>query len=49
MSIWFYQQIGDWTNVIDYYDNSGAGADHYARVLLNEREYAYGESVRVLD
>lgn len=41
-AIWFYQQVGDWTNVIDYYDNSGAGADHYARVLLNDRDYAYG-------
>lgn len=41
-AIWFYQQVGEWTNVIDYYENSGAGADHYARELLNVRDYTYG-------
>lgn len=40
-AIWFYQQIGKWTHFIDYYENSGAGADHYARELL-QREYTYG-------
>jgi phage terminase large subunit len=39
-AIWFFQQVGDSTNVIDYYENSGAGADHYARELL-QREYPY--------
>lgn len=38
--IWFAQQIRGTVNIIDYYEHSGAGADHYARVL-KEREYTY--------
>jgi phage terminase large subunit len=40
-AIWFVQEVGQWLHVIDYYENSGAGADHYARVLLNEKDYTY--------
>lgn len=39
-AIWFVQQIRNVVHVIDYYENSGVGADHYARVL-KEREYVY--------
>lgn len=40
-AIWFIQQerFGS-VNVIDYYENSGVGADHYAQVL-KERGYLY--------
>lgn len=39
-AIWFAQFIGENVNVIDYYENSGAGADHYARELLS-KDYTY--------
>jgi phage terminase large subunit len=39
-AIWFVQQAAASVNVIDYYENSGVGADHYARVL-KERDYLY--------
>lgn len=40
MSIWFYQQTGREVRVIDYYEASGHGLDHYARVL-QEKGYLY--------
>ncbi|SRR6266404_7441534 len=39
-AIWFIQQRRFDVNVIDYYENSGVGVDHYARVL-KERGYNY--------
>jgi hypothetical protein len=40
-AIWFIQQEPSGAvKVIDYYENSGVGADHYARVL-KERDYLY--------
>lgn len=39
-AIWFIQQTRTAVNWIDYYENSGVGADHYARVL-KERQYLY--------
>lgn len=39
-AIWFVQEIGLEVHVIDYYEQSGVGADHYARVL-RERPYNY--------
>lgn len=39
-AIWFVQQIGLTLRVIDYYEQSGVGADHYARIL-REKDYAY--------
>lgn len=39
-AIWFIQQVGHEIRVIDYYENSGVGADHYARELKN-RDYTY--------
>lgn len=40
-AIWFYQQYGESLNVIDYYEASGAGLDHYADILA-EKGYRYG-------
>jgi phage terminase large subunit len=42
MSIWFVQSIGQEIRVIDYYENSGMGLQHYAKVL-KEKPYAYGD------
>lgn len=41
-AIWFHQQIGPWHHFIDFYENSGEQASHYARVLI-ERGYLYGK------
>lgn len=41
-AIWFTQNIGREIHVIDYYENSGEGLQHYADVL-NEKEYRYGQ------
>jgi phage terminase large subunit len=40
-SIWFYQQAGFETRLIDYYAANGYGLDHYAHVL-QQRGYRYG-------
>lgn len=39
-SIWFYQKIGNEIHLIDYYENSGEGLEHYARVL-KQKGYDY--------
>jgi phage terminase large subunit len=39
-AIWFLQQTRTEPRLIDYYENSGVGADHYAKVL-HERPYTY--------
>lgn len=41
-AIWFCQRSGRETRLIDYYEASGVGLDHYARAL-GERPYVYGE------
>ena len=41
-TIWFYQKIGAEIHLIDYYENSGEGLEHYAKVL-RDRGYDYGE------
>lgn len=41
-AIWFHQQIGPWHHFIDYYENSGEQAAHYAKVL-KDRGYQYGK------
>lgn len=41
-AIWFSQTIGDWEHVIDYYEMSGMGLEHFAQVL-KEKGYSYGE------
>lgn len=40
-SIWFIQQYGLEYRAIEYYENSGEGLPHYAKIL-KERPYAYG-------
>jgi hypothetical protein len=41
MTMVFKQQLGLEERIIDYYENSGEGFEHYAR-LLNEKKYIYG-------
>lgn len=41
MTIWFRQRSGPEHRFIDYYENSGEGLEHYARIL-QERGYLYG-------
>ncbi len=48
-AIWFTQQLGTEVRVIDYYEASGEGLPHYAKVLLGQidggdhrGEYTYG-------
>lgn len=40
-AIWFAQVVGREPRIIDFYENSGVGLDHYVRVL-KDREYNYG-------
>lgn len=42
MSIWFMQQYGLQYRFIDYYESSGEGLSHYAKVL-QDRGYLYGK------
>lgn len=42
MTIWFYQVVGKEIRVIDCYEASGYGFDHYAGVL-DKRGYLYGK------
>jgi phage terminase large subunit len=41
MAIWFTQSVGQEIRLIDYYENSGHGMDHYAQ-KLQEKRYVYG-------
>jgi hypothetical protein len=41
-SIWFMQHIGKEYRFIDYYENTGMGLAHYAKIL-KERGYVYGD------
>jgi len=41
MAIWFVQTAGQTFRFIDYYENSGYGLEHYARIL-KEKSYVYG-------
>jgi hypothetical protein len=41
-AIWFCQQTGRETRLIDYYESSGAGLDHYVK-KLKEKPYVYGK------
>ena len=43
-AIWFAQYIGAEIHVIDYYEASGVGLDHYARVL-QEKGYIYEQHI----
>lgn len=44
-AIWFVQLIGREIHLIDYYEHSGVGLDHYAKVL-REKPYVYAEPMR---
>lgn len=39
-ALWFAQFVGQEIHLIDYYENSGVGLDHYAKVL-DEKGYHY--------
>jgi len=41
MSIWFFQPVGKGFHFIDYYESSGYGFEHYAKVL-RDKPYVYG-------
>lgn len=41
-AIWFCQQVGKEVRLIDYYETSGVGLDHYAKVL-GAKPYVYAE------
>lgn len=41
-AIWFHQQIGPWHHFIDFYENSGEQASHYASELI-KKGYIYGK------
>ncbi len=41
-AIWFVQAAGRELRIIDYYEASGVGLEHYAK-LLREKPYVYGE------
>ena len=43
-AIWFGQFVGQEVRIIDYYENSGVGLDHYAKVLL-DKEYQYEQHI----
>ena len=43
-AIWFAQFVGQEIRIIDYYENSGVGLDHYAKVLL-DKEYHYVQHI----
>jgi len=43
-AIWFCQQAGREIRLIDYYEASGVGLDHYAKVL-GEKPYVYGDTL----
>lgn len=40
-AIWFFQQIGRELHVVDYYEASGEGLEHYAR-MLQGKPYVWG-------
>ncbi len=42
--IWFVQIIGREVHLVDYYESSGVGMEHYVR-LLHSRPYTYGTHI----
>ena len=43
-AIWFCQKIGPETRLIDHYETSGVGLDHYVRVL-QQKGYVYDQHI----
>ena len=39
-AIIFYQHVGDWVNIIDYYESNGSGLSEYTKVL-KDKGYIY--------
>lgn len=46
-AIWFYQQVGREVRLIDYYEASGVGLDHYAKELRS-KPYTYKHTAAIL-
>jgi hypothetical protein len=44
MTIWFIQPVGREFRVLDYYENTGFGLEHYAKVI-KEKPYVYAEHI----
>lgn len=45
-AIWFFQVVGPWINIIDYFEDSGKGLSYYMSILADKKEelgYRYGE------
>jgi len=42
MTIWFFQTVGQQIHIIDYYENSGEGLFHYAKIM-QDKKYLYGK------
>jgi len=47
-AIWFFQEVENQRRYIDYYEASGEGLVHYAKVL-SEKPYVYGEHLQPHD
>ena len=47
-AIWFFQEVENQRRYIDYYEASGEGLVHYAKVL-SESPYVYGEHLQPHD
>lgn len=43
-TIWFIRQVGDEYHVVDYYENSGEGLNHYFKVL-KDKGYNYDKHI----
>lgn len=43
-AIWFYSQVGREIRILDYYEASGHGLEHYAGVL-DKKGYVYGKHI----
>lgn len=43
-SIWFCQQVGREVRIVDHYESSGVGLDHYTKIL-SEKPYTYIEHI----
>lgn len=43
-TIWFIRQVGDEFHIVDYYENSGEGLNHYIKVL-KDKGYKYAKHV----
>lgn len=43
-AIWFAQQTGMEVRIIDYYESSGVGLEHYVKVL-ESKKYIYGDHI----